>query len=181
MEGIAHHLIDIKSINESFSAGEFSRLAEEKINEIRNHGKLPIVVGGTGLYINALLFGFSTAAPHDEKLRQELLKVKEEKGNLALYKLLEEIDPASAKVIHPNQTDRIIRAIEIFKTTGKLKSELNKPVEPKFDYLFLVLDLPRDELYKRIDDRVDQMIEEGLENEVRDLILNENLNEQARL
>ena len=181
MCGITHHLIDIKNVNEKFNAGDFARLAEEKIDGISKRRKFPIIVGGTGLYINALLFGFSTIAPHDENIRQALMKIKEENGNLALYKILEEIDPKSAQLIHPNQTDRIIRAIEIFKTTGERKSELEKPIEPKFDYLFIVLDLSREDLYKRIDSRVEEMVKNGIEDEVRSLIINEKLTENSPL
>jgi len=181
MAGIPHHLINIMGVNERFSAGEFARLANEKINEISARGHIPIIVGGTGLYISALLFPLSSGAPRDDALRNELYKINEEKGSEALYRLLEEIDPKTAREVFASQTDRIVRAIEIYKTTGKKKSELTKTTTPNYDYIMFVLNEDREILYERINARVDKMVDDGLMSEVIGLIKNHNLNEKSPL
>ncbi len=172
-QGIKHYLIDEITPFESFSVNEFVIRAKKYIDEIRNKGKIPIVAGGTGLYINALTdnvkFTETEASP---KLREELLKTAEEKGNDYLHNMLEEIDPESARRIHPNNLKRVIRAIEIYKTSGITMSEqnLNSKKEPSpYDLSYLALTAPREYIYKRINKRVDIMLEKGLIEEVEAL------------
>lgn len=181
MQGIPHHLIDIKQINETFSAGDFAKIASKVINDIILRGKLPIIVGGTGLYINALLFPLTASCPPNPELREKLYNIKGSRGNDVLYQMLQKIDPASAETIHPKQTDRIVRAIEIYQTSGIKKSDLVKTTDSKYDYLYFVLNLEREALYDRINQRVDLMINEGFENEVKSLIKNDNLNAKSPL
>ena len=181
MAGIPHHLLDFLDINRSYSAGDFVLDATKAIDEIIAKNKVPIIVGGTGLYINSLLFPLTSGRERDEDLRIKLLEFKNKNGNRALWEELNKIDPESAKLIHYNQTDRILRAIEIYKTTGKKKSELTKSVESKYDYLYFVLNVDRDLLYSRINQRVDIMINDGLVNEVKGLIEKDGLNENSPL
>ena len=181
MAGVTHHLIDFLDINQGYSAGDFVRDATKAIDEIIAKKKVPIIVGGTGLYINSLLFPLTSGSERDEDLRIKLLEFKNKNGNRALWEELNKIDPESAKLIHYNQTDRILRAIEIYKTMGKKKSELTKSVESKYDYLYFVLNVDRDLLYSRINQRVDIMINDGLVNEVKGLIEKDGLNENSPL
>ncbi|MBQ9790874.1 MAG: tRNA (adenosine(37)-N6)-dimethylallyltransferase MiaA [Clostridia bacterium] len=171
MQGVPHHLIDIKDPSEEYSAGDFAEHAKMKIEEINDKGKIPIVVGGTGLYISALLFPFDSDCTRDDEFRLKLEKIAEKDGSAKLHEMLEEIDPESAKAIHPNQTVRIVRALEIFKLTGKKKSELERKTNQSvFDYLLIVLSRDRKEVYEGIEKRVEQMIKSGLVEEVKGLL-----------
>lgn len=170
MQGIKHHLIDICEPYESFSAGQFATLAKTKINEIIRNNKFPIIVGGTGLYLSSLLFPLTTNAGRDDELRKCLNDLKNSMGQNALYNKLKEIDEETAKNLHPNQTDRIIRAIEIFYQTGIKKSQLIKNTESEFDYLLIVITDDRAKLYNNINIRVDKMISDGLIDEVKYLV-----------
>ena len=173
-QGIPHHLLDVAEITEGFSAGRFMELAAEKIAEIHSRGKIPIICGGTGLYIELLLTGKQLSEnTADEKLREELLAFAEEKGNEALHTRLAEIDPASAENIHPNNVKRVVRALEIALTTGSTKSEADeKSKEGENPYAPTILRLTygdRAKLYEKINLRVRRMFEMGLEEEVRAL------------
>lgn len=172
MEGIPHYLIDIREPDESFSAAEFQELAREKIKEIAGRGKLPIIVGGTGLYIQSVLYDyhFSEAAT-DNSFRENMEKRAEQFGNQVLHEQLLEIDPKSAERIHPNNIRRVIRALEVFHCTGKTMTELQseQQVEARYDAAIIGLTMERDQLYERINKRVDMMLKEGLLFEVQQL------------
>jgi len=172
MQGIPPHLIDIKDPWEEFSAAEFKELATHCIEEITNRGKVPIIVGGTGLYIQAVLSGyhFSKAASNQE-YRVFLEKRIEEEGIEKVYNELLTIDPESIKRIHPNNVRRVIRALEIYHETGLTMTEYLKKQEQEapYDDLIIGLTMERDLLYDRINKRVDQMVQQGLIEEVRAL------------
>lgn len=171
-QGIVHHMIDIVSPTDEYSAGEWVKDAEKAISEIEKRNHLPLVVGGTGMYVSSLLFSPGVTCGKDEEYRKELEKIGAEKGSPYLHKMLEEIDPESAKTIHENHQTRIIRALEIFHVSGKRKSEQKTSSTPKYDYLLIGLTAERNVLYDRINKRVDKMIENGLINEVQSLINN---------
>ena len=171
MEGVPHHLIDIMDPNIEYSAGDFAEQAKVKIQEISEKGKIPIIVGGTGLYITALLFPFDSDCKRDEVYRKDLEEIAEKYGKRKLYEMLLEVDKESTKNIHENQQDRIIRALEIYHQTGKKKSELERDLKSSvYDYLLIVLDRDRSEVYNCIESRVDKMIESGLIEEVKALL-----------
>ncbi len=169
-DGIVHHLIDIVSPESEYSAGDYAKDAEIAISEIAKKGKIPIVVGGTGMYITSLLFEPGVTCGKDEKYRKELEELGEKYGSPYLHKMLEKVDPESAKLIHENHQTRIIRALEIFHVSGKKKSEQKSSVLPKYDYLLFGLTANREILYDRINKRVDKMLDSGLLSEVQGLI-----------
>lgn len=172
MEGIPHHLIDIKNPDESFSVAEFQLLVRKKITEITMRGKLPIIVGGTGLYIQAVIQDYQFSdAPSDEEFRSALEKRLQIEGSQILYDELVQIDRASAEKIHPNNSRRVIRALEIFHCTGKTMSEFqgNQNVGLVYQTALIGLSMDREKLYERINHRVDQMVHLGLEEEVKAL------------
>lgn len=169
MEGIPHHLIDIKEPDESFSAAEFQTLVRGKISEIGSRGSIPIIVGGTGLYIQSVLYDYQFAEmPGDLALRNELEEKVKQGGGMELYHKLEMIDPQSAERIHPNNIRRVIRALEIYYSSGKTMSELqeSQKMEQLYDTAVIGLTMDREKLYNRINKRVDMMMDEGLLEEV---------------
>lgn len=166
MQNVEHHLIDILEPTESFNASDYAARAKTEIENIIKKGKRPIVVGGTGLWVNSLLFGFSVGVSKDEEYRKSLEKY----DSVTLHKQLEEIDPESAKLIHENHKSRIIRALEIYHLSGKKKSDFKQNEQSDYDYLLLHLCLPREELYKKINERVDLMLKNGLIKEVENLL-----------
>ncbi|MTD30205.1 tRNA (adenosine(37)-N6)-dimethylallyltransferase MiaA [Planomicrobium sp. YIM 101495] len=167
MKGIPHHLLDIRDPDESFSVADFQRLVREKISEITARGKLPIIVGGSGLYVQAVLFDYRFPDNKvDEELRNRLNEQLEEKGPLHMHAELMRFAP---KVdIHPNNTRRVIRALEI-AMSGDEQPNRQQGLEPLYDSTIIGLDIPRDVLYERINERVDAMVAEGLLEEVRGL------------
>lgn len=173
MAGIRHYLIDEIYPDEEFSVAKYRKLAQRYINEIIEKGKHPVITGGTGLYINSLVYNIDfSETTIDWELREQLKKQSEENGNRYLYNQLLEMDPEAAKRIHENDIKRIIRAIEVFKHTNKPISfhRQNSRLEPPpYDYLIFGLRMERARLYERIDKRVDIMFERGLVNEVRKL------------
>lgn len=180
-EGITHHLIDFLEPTEEFSVADFKELAEEKIKDIYSRGKLPILVGGTGLYINSLICNLSfTESEKDDSYREKLNLLAEKHGNEYIHDLLKEVDPESAKNIHFNNRKRVIRALEVFKNTGKPFSSFvdNNIYNCDYDLYYYVLNMNREKLYERINKRVDIMLERGLIDEVKSLKamgLNENM------
>ncbi len=174
MQGIPHHLIDFLDRDVSFSVSDYVKLANEKIHDIFSRGKLPIIVGGTGLYIDSLLenIRFSDGGS-DEEYRAELYSLAREKGNEFLYSKLVEIDPVAAGSIHMNNTIRVVRALEVFHVTGRRFSELkaeSRLVESPYDSLVIGLNFhDRQILYDRINRRVDEMVENGLVEEAERL------------
>ncbi len=172
MEGIPHHMIDIKNPDEPFNVAQFQELVSSAIKEISGRGKLPIIVGGTGLYIEAVLqqYTFSESVS-DPLYRERLEALAETEGVEKVHSMLREVDPASAESIHPNNVRRVIRALEIFHCTGRTMTEQLKKQKKEYVYdaALIGLNIARDTLYKRIDERVDQMVDQGLVDEVRAL------------
>ncbi|AYC29319.1 tRNA (adenosine(37)-N6)-dimethylallyltransferase MiaA [Paenisporosarcina cavernae] len=172
MKEIPHHLFDIKKPTESFSVAEYQQLVREKAREIKNRGKVPILVGGTGLYVQAVLYDFHfTETKIDASLRSTLYEELEEFGPVHMHQKLQELDKPSADSIHPNNTRRVIRALEMILFQGEKRSADNfqQGKEEFLQHLVLGLNRDRDELYERINQRVNWMIEKGLEQEVRNL------------
>lgn len=171
MQGIPHHLIDIIPPNQSFSVSDFVERAKQKIKEIQNRKKLPIIVGGTGLYIKALLYGYSLGQTNkDDSIRSKYENILQEKGVDYLHSLLEKKDKEAADNIHKNATKRVIRALEIIECTGKQLSQTMVKQKSQYDYKMLVLSIPREQLYERINTRVDNMVSDGIVQELNDII-----------
>ncbi len=169
---IPHHLIDIHDPDHDFSVAEFQERATRLITEINQRGKLPMIVGGTGLYIESVTHRFRFAeAGQDESFRLKYQQYADEHGNEALHQRLSDIDPETAQRLHPNDRKRIIRALEIYHLTGQPMSRFQEKekVSP-YHLLMIGLSMERDLLYQRINQRVDQMIEEGLVDEVKRLL-----------
>lgn len=182
MQGVPHHLFDILSPEETFSVKDYQTLVREKIREIQSREKVPILVGGTGLYIRSVLYQFQfTEEVGDEATRKKWEDYAEKYGNEQLHEQLAQVDPKSAASIHPNNIRRVVRALEIYEKTGqtKVEQEANTGDEIVIPHLIFGMDRPREELYERINERVIQMIEEGLEEEVRQLIADGFRNTQA--
>lgn len=170
MEGIPHYLIDIKEPDESFSTAEFQELVRRKIDEISSRGRVPMIVGGTGLYIQSVIYDYHfTDAPSDLSFRSMLEKEVEEHGPDLLHERLKAEDPESASRIHPNNVRRVIRALEIMHCTGKTAAELQENQSPEllYDTAIIGLTMDRELLYKRINLRVNLMFEQGLLEEVK--------------
>ncbi len=170
---IPHHLIDVADPSERFDAAQFVSLADRAISEIISRNRTPFVVGGTGMYLRMLIHGICEAPPRDEDVRAELEAEIASVGLPALHARLSEIDPASALRVSPNDRTRIVRALEIHALTGEAPSALRSAhgfAERRYEALKIGLDLPRDELYRRINARVDDMIARGLVAEVRLLL-----------
>jgi len=170
MEGIDHYLVDELDPAEEFHVARFQEMAKAALEKIYEKGQIPIVVGGTGFYIQALLYDIQfTDTKTDEKYRQELKRTAEEKGNHYLHQKLAEVDPKSAEVIHENNVKRVIRALEYYKETGEPISKHNERERMRkspYRFAYFVLTHERPVLYDRINVRVDQMLEQGLEEEV---------------
>ena len=173
MQGIPHHLIDICDPEEAFDVTRYQQLARKCIAEISGRGHIPIVAGGTGFYIQAVLYDIDfTGSETSPSLRESLTRQLLEKGNLQLHRQLAEIDPQAAREIHPNNVRRVIRALEFYEQTGQRISEHNKEQQEKqsaYRSLYFVLTDDRTRLYERINSRVDEMMREGLLEEVRRL------------
>lgn len=171
-QGVPHYLIDIKDPSESFSVAEFQRLAREKIDEITSRGKLPMIVGGTGLYIQALLYDYDLGgAPEsvNQELREHYAAFATEQGNQALWELLQEKDPQAAEKIHFNNQRKVIRALEVLERTGRsILAPENEP-QKRYDDFLIGLTTERSLLYQRINERVEQMFAAGLEKEAATL------------
>ena len=173
MQGVKHYLVDELEPDEEFHVVRFQQMAKQAMEEIYAKGKVPIVVGGTGFYIQALLYDIDfTESNEDTSYREELEKIASEYGTEHLHDMLKEIDPASADAIHANNVKRVIRALEFYKLTGQKISEHNEKERAKespYDFCYFVLNDERQNLYNRIDLRIDQMLEEGLLEEVTGL------------
>lgn len=166
MDGVCHHLIDVVEPDKEFSVSEYKDLGTEAINEILEKGKLPMIVGGTGLYINSLTCNMNfSETEKDEEYRKELESIAKEKGNIYVHEMLKDIDMESYKNIHANNLKRVIRALEVYKLTGEPFSSYNAGdsfYESDYDIYFYVLTMDREKLYERINKRVDIMMEKGL-------------------
>ena len=168
---IKHYFIDELYPDQSFNAGEYGIKGREIIEDILSRGKVPIVVGGSGLYIRSLIDGFFEGPGASPELRKKLYEEAEKYGRNRLHDKLKEIDPEAASKIHPNNLERIIRALEVFYLTGKPISQLQKESKPEINFkpVQIGLNWERKVLYRRIDERVDKMIEDGLIDEVKKL------------
>lgn len=171
-----HHLIDIKNPTEDFSAGEFKQLASNLIEEISNKTKLPILVGGTGLYLKSLLYpyDFSNTIKNNE-IREKYKNLAQTYGNEYVFDILKKVDEKSANKLHANDIKRVIRALEIFETTGKPMSEQQNQLESIYDFKLIFLNDDRQILYERINNRVDEMFVNGLDDEVSNIVTKYNL------
>lgn len=169
--GIPHYLIDVVSPNENFSVSDYREKALPIINGIIQKGKIPVICGGTGFYINSILYdlsyGKTSANSEVREYYESFLKVN---GKEALHDLLKEKDFESAEKLHVNDTRRVIRALEIFDVSGKKKSDLHDDLTPNYNYLSFSIGFLREELYDRINRRVDIMMQEGLIEEIQDLL-----------
>ena len=174
MQGIRHYLIDEYDPWDEFNVAIFQKRCQECIKEIYAKGKVPILVGGTGFYIQSVLYGIDfNETDTNHAYREQLTVFAREHGAEALHEQLKKVDPASAEAIHPNNVKRVIRALEYNEQTGQKISEHNKEQhtkEAQYDFRYYVLSLPREILYDRIDRRVDQMRQEGLVQEVEKLL-----------
>jgi len=168
---VPHHVIDVVEPDEDFSLAMYHKLANEALKAIQQKGKLPLLVGGSGLYVWSLVEGWKIPqAPPDQKLRRQLEAKAEQAGSQRLYQELQDIDPMAAAKINPGNTRRIIRALEIYHATGQPPSQLQRKEAPGFPILVIGLTRERSELYRMIDWRVDKMIQMGLVKEVEQLL-----------
>lgn len=173
MQGVKHYLVDVLEPDEDFHVVKFQQMAKEAMEEIYAKGKIPIIVGGTGFYIQAILNDIDfTENNEDTPYRSELEAIAKEQGNEVLHQMLAEVDPESAQAIHANNVKRVIRALEFYKQTGQKISDHNEKERAKespYNFCYFVLNDERDTLYNRIELRIDQMLEEGLIEEVKAL------------
>lgn len=173
LEAARHHLVDFLDPKEDFDAGMYVKAADKAVQEIVSKGCLPIVAGGTGLYIKALINGLFRSYPVNQQIIEKYMKQVEEKGPEHLHDRLTKCDPESAQKIHANDTFRVVRALEIFQTNGVLMSACQKEHQfgqKRYETLKIGLHMDREILYKRINQRVDAMIQQGLYEEVLHLI-----------
>ena len=170
-DGIPHHMIDVVEPTENFSVSDYERMALPIVEELLAKGKTPIICGGTGFYINSLLYKsqFGNVGA-DEEVRKKYERFAEEHGKEYVYEILREKDSESAKKLHYNDLKRVIRALEIYDVTGSPKSMQQDTMTPRFAFVAVSFAYPRDKLYNRINLRVDKMFEQGLVQEVRGLM-----------
>ena len=170
-EGIPHHMIDVVDATENFSVSDYEAMALPIVERLLAEGKTPIICGGTGFYINSILYKsqFGNIGA-DEELRARYEKIAEEQGNEYLHAILQQKDPESAKKLHFNDVKRVIRALEIYDATGMPKSMQQDAPIPRFDFVAVSIEYPREILYARIEKRVEQMFEQGLVDEVQRLL-----------
>ena len=170
-QGVAHHLIDVVSPKQAFSVSDYEKLALPIVEEIIAQGKMPIICGGTGFYVNSILYKrqFGNVGANQE-IRDKYEKLAEEKGKEYVHAILQEKDPESAKKLHFNDVKRVIRALEIYEVTGKAKSLQDDTLSPRFDFVSVSIEYPREILYQRINLRVDEMFKQGLIDEVKGLL-----------
>ena len=170
-QGIPHHMIDVSSPKDNFSVSDYEKMALPIVERLLSEGKMPIICGGTGFYINSLLYKrqFGNVGANEE-LRKEYERIAEEKGKEYVYALLQEKDPQSAEKLHYNDLKRVIRALEIYDVTGKAKSAQQDVATPRFDFVSVSIEYPRETLYQRIELRVEEMFKQGLMEEVQGLL-----------
>ena len=168
VEGIAYHLVDVADPAETFDAGRFARLAGEVLAQIKGRGRVPIVAGGTGLYVRALLEGLSEMPPSDPKIRERLTAAAKEEGRSALHERLSKIDPAAAAAIPANNIQRVLRALEVYELTGKpISSFWTRDKKSSANAVFFLIDWPNDELKARVKLRAERMWPDMLEETKR--------------
>lgn len=172
MENIPHYMLNIKEPDESFSVAEYKAYVQSYIEQISNLGKIPIIVGGSGLYIQAILYDYSfDQNKRNEEITKQLEEQLDKYGIGTLYDRLKQVDPRQAESIHPNNYRRVIRALEIYEATGKTMSEIHDEQKKSalYNHYIIGLEMDRKRLYDRINDRVDKMLKDGLIEEVRTL------------
>lgn len=176
MENIPHHMLDVVNMFEDFTVSDYKNMAMPIIKDIISRNKTPIIVGGTGFYINSLLFNMDYGnSSKDDTIREKYENLAKEYGNEYVYNILKSIDEDTAKKLHANDLKRVIRAIEIFETTGNKKSAMQNTMqtfETGLNPLIIGLNMDREKLYSRINQRVDIMIKDGLIEEVKNLVDN---------
>jgi tRNA dimethylallyltransferase len=171
MKGVPHHLIGHVSVHEEYNVSRFLQEAMDAIDGIISRGKIPLLCGGSYMWLMMALDGFSKTPPKSDEVRAEFEELAKEKGIPHLHAILAENDPESAEKISPNDLKRLVRALEIFKLTGKTRTEIFASRDPlPYDFAKFAILRPRDELYDRINTRVDNMVEAGLLDEVKDLV-----------
>lgn len=171
MGGITHHLIDVVGARENFSVSDYESAALPIIDRLLSQGKTPILCGGTGFYINSVLYDLSYGnVQADENVRSKYEQILKEKGKEYLFELLKKVDSKTSEVLHVNDVKRVIRALEIYELTGKKKSDQRDEKKARYNYVAVAIDYPRAELYRRIDCRVDVMFNSGLVQEVKGLL-----------
>ena len=171
-EGVPHHMIDVVSPKDAFSVSDYEKCALPILERILTEGKTPIICGGTGFYVNSLLYKrqFGNVGASQE-IREKYERLVEEKGKEYVHSILREVDEESANKLHFNDVKRVIRALEIYEVTGKAKSLQDDTLTPRFDFVSVSIEYPREVLYERINRRVEIMFEQGLLDEVKDLLL----------
>jgi tRNA dimethylallyltransferase len=170
-ERVPHHFIGERSVQDPISAGDYADAANDRIRDILNRGRLPLIVGGATLYLHALQYGLADIPDIDDEVRAWLEERLESEGPEALYDELKEVDPTQAEKNDPTKTQRVIRALEVYHGTGNpLTYYHENQQEPPFSYRTVVLNRDRDRLYERINDRVDRMLESGLLDEVQEVM-----------
>ena len=170
MQGIKHHMINIVNPDEEYSVSDFAKEAKAIIDDMHKKNMIPIICGGTGLYVDALLYPLQLGAK-DDAVRERLQEEYEKHGANYMHDKLKAIDPKEAEKVHANNVKRVLRALEIYELTGKTKSEQDdREKELNYDALLICLNPQRDELYERINDRVEDMFDNKLEIEVQDLV-----------
>lgn len=180
MGGVKHHLIDVVLPDSDFSVTDYAETAKPIIKSLLDNCKIPIICGGTGFYINSLLYDLSYGnTAKDDSVRRKYEEIAEKKGKEYLFSILKQIDPLTAEKLHCNDVKRVIRALEIYEISGKKKSDICDELKSEYEYLAVAIDFPRDELYKRIDLRVDEMFKKGLVGEVENL-LNTGIDEKCQ-
>lgn len=168
---VKHHLIDVVSPNETFSVHDYEKMALPIVDNLLAQGKTPIICGGTGFYVNSILYNLGYGKSSENTfIRDKYNKLAKEKGNLFVYEELKKVDEISANKLHPNDLVRVIRALEIYYTTGEKKSSQNDKLTPRYNYLAFSINHDRKILYDRIEKRVDIMLNSGLVDEVKGLI-----------
>ncbi len=174
MQGIPHHMLDVARPDEPFSVALYKEKADASIKDILSRKRLPIIAGGTGLYINSLIYNICfSETVCDEAFREKMNALAATEGPKALHDRLRAVDPESAERIHFNNTKRVIRALEVYEFTGKPITEHqseSRQIPAPYRYLVFFLDMEREELYNRIDKRVDRMVQAGLIDEVKALL-----------
>lgn len=171
MKGVIHHMIDVVTPFDDFSVSDYENMALKAVEDILSRGKLPIICGGTGFYINSILYKMSYGKTKgDEKIRQKYQEMAKNLGNGAVFEVLKNKDPETAQILHENDLVRVIRALEIVESTGVKKSDIKDEKTPRYDFISIMTDMPRETLYDRINKRVDIMVEKGIESEVKGLI-----------
>lgn len=173
IDKVSHHLIDVVTPDEVFTAGDFKRFAEKILPEVVKRGKIPFLVGGTGLYFNALINGLSNIPPVDEEVKNRLYKDWEDKGQSYMYELLRSFDPKYSEKIHSNDKQRTLRALEVYYQTGTPLSVFfteGKNKNDKIDFLKIGINIDRKILYDRINLRVEKMVESGLIDEIKKIL-----------